>query len=389
MSDEHVEYSEESWFDRIKESIKGVVVGLLLIVIAVPMLIWNEGRAVKRAEDLEVGQGAVVSVDADKVAAANDGKLVHLSGKAIGDAPLTDKTFGVTTPALKLERHVEMYQWVETKKKKSKKKAGGKKVTKTTYSYATKWTDKAINSNKFKVRKRHTNPVKMPYEDKTYKAKVSVGAFTLSPSAVGKIGGAKTLKLDDKNTATLHKMYSHLAISDGHAYLSGDPTKPVVGDVRISYEIVPSQVITVVAAQEGHTLVPYKSKKLNDSIELVSTGKLSAKKMFAQAAAANATMTWILRFLGFLMNFAGLVMLFKPLSVVADVLPLAGDIVEAGSKLIAGLGSAGLSTVSIAIGWLFYRPLIGIPFLLLGIGLIVAVVMKLRNSRAQRTQPAM
>ena len=40
---------EVSWFSRIIESIKGVLIGLLLFLISVPLLFWNEGRAVERA----------------------------------------------------------------------------------------------------------------------------------------------------------------------------------------------------------------------------------------------------------------------------------------------------------------------------------------------------
>ena len=45
------------------ESAKGVLTGLLMLVIAFPLLLWNEGRAVRRAQDLEAGRGAVVELD--------------------------------------------------------------------------------------------------------------------------------------------------------------------------------------------------------------------------------------------------------------------------------------------------------------------------------------
>ena len=47
-----------------------IVVGLLFAALSVGLLFWNEGRAVRRAKTLEEGQGAVVSVGADKVEAA-------------------------------------------------------------------------------------------------------------------------------------------------------------------------------------------------------------------------------------------------------------------------------------------------------------------------------
>ena len=52
------------WGSRIIDSIKGVLFGLLLFVIAFPLLFWNEGRAVRRAQDLAEGRGAVVEASA-------------------------------------------------------------------------------------------------------------------------------------------------------------------------------------------------------------------------------------------------------------------------------------------------------------------------------------
>ena len=52
---------------RLVESIKGVLVGILFFLGSFPLLFWNEGRAVRRAKDLEEGRGAVVAVAAETV----------------------------------------------------------------------------------------------------------------------------------------------------------------------------------------------------------------------------------------------------------------------------------------------------------------------------------
>ena len=102
---------------------------------AFPVLFWNEGRAVKRYESLEEGQGAVTSIPADTVDAVNDKKLVYLTAEATTKEILEDPEFGASANALKLIRDVEMYQWKESKKTKSKKKLGGGKRKTTTYTY--------------------------------------------------------------------------------------------------------------------------------------------------------------------------------------------------------------------------------------------------------------
>jgi hypothetical protein len=61
-------------------------------------------------------QQELVTVDASSVDPANEGKLVHLTAKAVTDETLADDMFGVSANAIKLRRNVEMYQWKEKQK---------------------------------------------------------------------------------------------------------------------------------------------------------------------------------------------------------------------------------------------------------------------------------
>ena len=47
MSDTYTETTTKGWTSRIGESIKGVLFGLVLIVLSCIGLFWNEGRAVQ------------------------------------------------------------------------------------------------------------------------------------------------------------------------------------------------------------------------------------------------------------------------------------------------------------------------------------------------------
>jgi hypothetical protein len=62
-------------------------------------------------------------------------------------------------------------------------------------------------------------------------------------------------------------------------------------------------------------------------------------------------------------------MVLRPLSVVADVLPFVGNIVSAGAGFIAFLSAGALSSVTIAVAWIAYRPLLGIGILVVAGGL--------------------
>ena len=93
-------------------------------------------------------------------------------------------------------------------------------------------------------------------------------------------------------------------------------------------------------------------------------------------------LTWILRLVGFLLMVLGLNMIFKPLAVIADVLPILGSIVGAGTGIIACLLAAILSLLTIAIAWIVYRPLLGIILLAVAVGLTAAIRSRMKAARA-------
>ncbi len=188
MAEDHVEVTNQSWFSRLGSAMAGMLIGLIVFLAAFPLLFWNEGRAVKRYKTLKEGQGAVVSVAANQVEAAHEGKLVHVTGLANTDETLRDAAFGMSVRALRLSRNVKMYQWKELKESKRDKKLGGSTETVTTYRYKRGWTDKLIRSSHFKQPDGHTNPDAMPYASQTFVAKtVTLGAFALPASMARQI----------------------------------------------------------------------------------------------------------------------------------------------------------------------------------------------------------
>jgi len=142
--DRFKEVTRQSWFSRIGGAVMGVLVGLVLFVLAFPLLFWNEGRAVTTYKTLQEGGNIVVSVAADKVDPSNAGRLIHLTGLADTQATLTDPVFGVSAKALKLRRTVEMYQWKENSSSETTKKLGGGTETVTEYWYSREWSGELV-----------------------------------------------------------------------------------------------------------------------------------------------------------------------------------------------------------------------------------------------------
>lgn len=331
--DSYTEVTEQSWFSRIGESIKGILFGLVLIVVAFCLLFWNEGRAVTRAKALEEGAGVVVSVNQDQLTPSNEGRLTHLSGLAETEQTLSDPVFGVSATGLKLERSVEMYQWQEDKESHTEKQAGGGTITTTTYSYKRVWSERLLPSGGFKQPRGHENPGGMPYQSETFIAgEVRVGNFRLPARLMRQINAYQSLPVD---TSALPKSMIAKATAFGDGlYIGDDPISPRIGDLRIDFRLTPETEVSIVARQRGDTLTPYPTAAGSD-IYLLETGIYSADEMFKSAQRSNTLLTWGLRIGGFVIMALGISLLLGPLSVLADVLPFLGNIVAAGTGLVA------------------------------------------------------
>lgn len=388
MSDSFQEVTSRSWGSRLAGSVGGMLVGLLLILVAVGLLWWNEGRAVKRARALDEGLGQVVSVAADRVDATNQGKLVHVSGRADTDEKLTDPVFGVTEPSIKLRRTVRMYQWREHSKSETREKLGGGTETITTYSYDRGWESGLINSGSFKKPDGHANPTTMPYQDWSRTAStVEVGDFRLSPEQLEKLNNFQSISLNDATPGLRLPDGARLAGSE--IYVGNNPGTPEIGDVRIRFATVPPQDISLVAVQQGNSFVPYRASNGNQ-VSLLDSGTHSAQDMFQAAQDRNRTLTWVLRLAGVVGMFIGFVMLFGTLRVLAAVIPMLGRLVGGAIGLIAAILTATISLITVSLAWIFYRPLLGGAMLLAGLAILFALkwAAKAKPTQATPDMPA-
>jgi len=376
--------SSTGWFGRIGESIKGVLFGLLLIVVSFPVLFLNEGRAVKTRKTLDEGSKSVVAVSAEAVDAKNDGKLVYVTGDAVVEGFLTDPEFKVMEMAVSLRRKVEMFQWEENEKTETKKKLGGGEETVTTYTYEKVWSDKVIDSSGFEKKQGHENP-KPVLEGKEWSADpVMLGAFKLSTGLVGQIDNYIELPTSDFEEKRQELAGKKLHKRGYYYYLAESPDAPSVGDLRVSHEAALPDAVSVIAKQAAGSFEPFVAKA-GGSIEMLEPGTVSADAMFTAAHHANKFMTWILRLVGFILMLVGFSLLFRPLSVLADVVPFIGNIVGVGTGFVAFLLSLPLSLLVISVAWIFYRPLIGIPLVIAaiaGFAFLISTLMAQRKKRA-------
>jgi hypothetical protein len=383
----HTETKEIGLFSQLKDSIKGLAVGLLFIMCAPCILFCNEKNFVETAEGIGELSGALSEPDAAK-ADAKEGDPILISGDAKSAGTLSDASFGIEEKgAIRLSRSVEMYQWVEKKTTKTKKK-GTKKVETTTYKYTKAWKGTVEDTSKFNKKgvkeerekgKKISNPSSIPVEKKSWTAKeVKLGAYTLSKAYVSQIGEAKAVKPTDEMVDAAKKEHEKAKKDGTYVYINAsgkkiDPAKASVGDVRIKWEVVGAAEVTAIGTRSGTQLVPWKASNGKVQSQL-AYGKKSPAEMISSAEEGNAAITWGLRILGLLLLFFGFMALFRPLVVLADVVPFLGTIVGGGTFAV----SAGLSVVigfgCIAIGWIVARPLVGGLMCLVSIGALAGVI---------------
>jgi Transmembrane protein 43 len=385
MSDNFIETTSTSWLSRIWGSIVGVLFGLLLVLIAVVLLFWNEGRAVQTARSLAEGGKVVIDATPAPVDAANEGKLMHVSGEGKATAPLVDQDFGVSATGLHLVRVAEMYQWEEEKHEETHKSLGGSEQTTTTYSYNKVWSDHAIDSQKFKQRDSHVNPPKKYSGLSVLARDATLGAFRLDAPVLNLLPTNHTVSVPPQTANKLKPRLANAQVTDGQIYLGTDPGSPQIGDYRISYRLAPAGPISVIGKQTGETISQYQTKA-GDRLLMAVPGTRSASDMFKEAERENRILTWILRGVGLVAMWFGAFLMLRPLVVVADVVPLIGDVLGAGAALVALAFALVATAIVVAVAWLWYRPLVSLVVLAIG-GIVAFLLHRLAARRANAKAP--
>ncbi|MGF1753531.1 TMEM43 family protein [Vibrio makurazakiensis] len=316
---------ERTWFGRIAEAFKGIVAGVILIVIAIFGLNQNEDRSDKRESSLNEGAAIVKSVSVDTILAENAGKLIHTSGMVDTDEVLTDPAFNVSANALRLVREVQVYQWEEDTSTKTEKQLGGGEKEVTTYSYQKVWANGLINSNSFRD-KSYKNPQNVTFNQGTLEAKeMDFGAFSFPRSLARKMDGLEKLEVES-DTEIGQQSYGMVSFYDGGYYIGDDPQAPQIGDMQVQFYVIEPAVVSVVAQQNGNTLQRYRTKA-RGSIYLLEYGTESADGMFDIAQRENTFWTWLGRAVGCGVIYLGFILVFKPISVIADFFPVVGSVI--------------------------------------------------------------
>ena len=405
----YTEVTRTGYGTRLKNSLGGVLIGILMFIGGTILLWWNEGRAVKTSDMLKEGQKNFVEMANPAVQDPQlDGQLVHAVALATTTDSLSDGAFNLGAVALKLHRNVEYYQWMEHEKTEKKDKIGGAQETTHTYTYSKEWCGSPINSAEFKDPDYQAlNFVYQNLEDASSAAEnVSFGAYRLNSSQVGSFHNEQPMAvtLDEDLTKQMDKAARDNArafltrgglldlVPDSAAivhtqgnvvYIGRNPNVPEVGDVRITFtKDMPSKV-SLIAKVIGDTFTYYKAKN-GYKLDLLYMGENTAEEMFDSEHATNKMILWLLRILGVIIIIAGLRSIVSIVPTLLKVLPFLGGIVETGLGLVCGIIGLVWSLIVIAVAWLRYRPILGISLLVLAGLLIFWLIRRSRKKKAAK-----
>lgn len=385
MSQDQVSVTTNTnWFSRLGNALKGVVFGLVLVLVSIVMLSWNENRSISSIRTNNEGARTVVSVAPDRVDSANEGKLVHVSAPASAEGQRRDERLGLISDGLLLKRSVEYFQWVETSQSETRKKLGGGEETVTTYTYTKEWTNAPQDTTRFNQPAGHENPSVVIKDEEFVTPEARIGAFKADANVIGQLSANQTLTPTAEQVQAAGAALGKPAVlEENRIFVGANAANPQPGDMRITYSYLPQNTaVSVIAAQTQGQLAAYPTKAGNP-ILMVRTGTASAEEMFQAAKAANKTMTWVLRGVGVVLMIVAFGMVLGPLGVLGDVVPFIGSIVRMGTGLIATILGVAISLVVIAVAWIVVRPVIGIGLLVLA-GAAVGGLLFMRKRKTEQ-----
>ncbi|CAB9529156.1 Transmembrane protein 43 [Seminavis robusta] len=313
-------------------------------------MFWNDGRAVKRANDIDEVEGRYVSLKlSDIIEAGNStitaedtrfalsqyaNKVVHITGNSSTNMVIQDPLFGINGK-------VKMYQWQEEEHSETDDKGN----TDTYYTYKKVWSDEYYDSSYFQE-SGHDNP---DFHEMSAQKK-------------------EHLEVSDSGQS----FYYHYTVTTSRS----TKTRPKVGDTTIGFKVIYPSKTSIIAFYDVSRLGVYTTEGDRPFIE-VEHGSKDAATMLQNARDENTVDAWILRAIGITVLFCATCVILDQLSMAADIIPCIDNCLSESYRshcmllIVACMISVPLALFVISLGWLWYRPHIAWPLVAMGFVLFV------------------
>lgn len=430
--------SHHSYGSRVGNSLKSILWGILLVIVSIILLAWNENNYVKQKAALNEWASIVNETESSQINSELEWKEVHLYWDTASDAEdLQDSTFWITTDDLKLKRTVEMYQRYEEEREECHDNMWWSEDCTTTYTYDKKWSDEAINSSSFYSSNWHENPSNREFNsDEQEKSPITLWVYTLTPVFIDQLNNYKTINLSEQDIKIPEKYQNNLDSSqeittenaiennndnylywdtenteenneeitednneestttdtspitpnenfhvyNDYIYIWQNPNEPAIWDLKITFSSVKAWTISIVWKQMGNELTSYTVSN-GRNISLLEQWNVTADDMFLHAQQANKNMTWMLRLIWLLLMYCGFAAMFKFVETLAKVIPFIANIIWVWTGIIALWLTLIVWFVTIWIAWLAVRPIIWISCLVVA---ICGIFLLIKNKKSKK-----
>lgn len=334
----------------------GALFGVTLLIGSVVMLWVNEGRA-----DLsKIARHAIIVTQGTAPAEAQ-GQLVAITGRLEVTEAALDSDLGVRGDFLELNRKVEMYAWDESEEDEK-------------YSYEKEWTTSPEDSSSFEYPAGHENPA-MPYRAATFHAlKGRVNNYTFDPSQARltspeAIVPGEGLRLPEWGYQEGEYLYIGV----------GSPSRPAIGDVRISYTAVQSgRTVSLYGLLQGNEVAPFVQG--GDKLYGIWAGGHDEAR--AAMHREYVMIGWFMRIGGFLLMWFGLNLLLSPLTNLLGFIPVLGRLGRGVIWAITFVIALVISLVIIIVSFVAHHWYLLLALVLVGVGITVFVAMRQRKKTA-------
>jgi hypothetical protein len=200
---------------RRKRKSRGPLFIAVALLALIAMIAWTQRDSLRRMLVRKAELGSTTPAEA---------RPQHISAELKGTGPARDGQLGVSANAAVLFRHVEMYQWQEH-------------CESSDCRYDKTWSA-PIDSRKFREPKGHENP-SAPFNDSIFFAPgLKAGEYAVDPDLLVAQLHATEHPVHDANLPP--NLAATFSERDGVLYAGGDAARPAVGEVRISYRVIPN-----------------------------------------------------------------------------------------------------------------------------------------------------
>ena len=220
---------------RRKSRLSLARIGAFAVVIAaLAAAAWFGYARVNRRMLQTIGDKAATAL----AAPSNDAPR-RIEGTLVASGPARDDQLGVSANAAVLLRRVEIYQWREH-------------CEGTSCRYDTAWSA-PVDSHRFREPKGHENPP-APFGDSVFAAPgLKIGAYALDPDLL--IAHSPASEYAVHGASLPPNLAATFSERDGVLYAGGDPAHPAVGEVRVSYRVIPTGSVSLNGTLRGGKLV--------------------------------------------------------------------------------------------------------------------------------------